>query len=310
MALLVHAGEAMALQWRSALRALDTTLDVRIYPEIGAADQVEGLLTFKPPPGLVSQLPRLKLLQCSGAGVDQLLEGAAIPPGVAVARIAEQPQADDLAVFVLAVTLAWFRRLDAYHQQQAEARWARIFPHPTVTQLSVGVLGLGFFGRTIARRFADCGFRVHGWSRSVADLPGVSSWVGRAGLLQMAERCNVLICALPLTSETRGILSRPLLERTVRPGFLVNLGRGGHLIEADLAALLEEGSLDGAALDVHAQEPLPEAHPFWRHPRIRITPHVGAFATPEQAAPLILENLHRARRGEPPLHRVVPARGY
>ncbi|MGK3959954.1 2-hydroxyacid dehydrogenase [Sorangium sp. So ce118] len=310
MVLLVHAGEAMARRWRDALRGVDSSLDVRIYPELGQADEIECLLSWKPPPGLLHRLPRLKLLQCSGAGVDQLLDGVDIPPGLPISRIVDQQQADDLALFALSVTLSWFRRLDDYARQQAEARWERLFPHPTVTDATIGVLGLGFVGRTIARRFADCGFRVLGWSRSGADLSGITAFAGPDGLAAVAERSNALICVLPLTPELRGILARPLLERLARPSFLVNVGRGGHLLEGDLIALLDGGRLDGAALDVHAEEPLPSEHPFWRHPRIRVTPHIGAFATPERVAAQIVDNLRRVRRGEPPRHQVELARGY
>jgi glyoxylate/hydroxypyruvate reductase A len=308
--LLVHAGEAMAMRWRDALRAADPSLDVRIYPEIGDERDIECLLTWKPPAGLVPRLTRLLLLQCSGAGVDQLLEEEGIPPGLPIARIVDRQQANDLTVFALAVTLAWFRRLDEYARFQTEGRWERLFPHPTVSDLTVGVLGLGTVGRTLASRFAACGFRVLGWSRSPAALQGIETLAGADALPALAGRCHVLLCALPLTPQTRGILARPLLCRLARPAFLVNLGRGGHLVDQDLLAMLDEGAIDGAALDVHRQEPLPADHAFWSHQRIRVTPHIGAFATPERVSTQIVENLRRVRRGEPPLHPVDLARGY
>src|SRR5258706_10920791 len=144
MGLLIHAGEAMARRWASVLTALDPALDARIYPDLGDRSQIECLLSWNPPPGLLPSLAGLRLLQCSGAGVDQLLSHAEIPRDLWISRIVDQQQADDLALFALTVTLAWFRRLDAYRAHQSAARWERLFPHPTVSDLAIGVMGLGF----------------------------------------------------------------------------------------------------------------------------------------------------------------------
>jgi glyoxylate/hydroxypyruvate reductase A len=310
MAILIHAGEAVARDWIEAFRAADPALETRVHPQLGNPDTVECLLSWKPPPGLLPKLTSLKLLQCSGAGVDQLLAHPEIPSSLPISRIVDAQQAKDLAVFALAVTLNWFRRLDDYRELQSQSKWQRLFPHRTVSEMVVGVMGLGFMGKTIARCFAGCGFPVRGWSRHGGEIENINVFSGLEQLPLFLSGTRVLICALPLTPETKGILSSDIFAQLGRPSFLLNLGRGGHLVEQALLAALERTEIDAAALDVHDTEPLPSTHLFWTHPRIRVTPHIAAFATPARVAPQIIENVRRVRCGQHPLNLVDMARGY
>ncbi|MBU9379103.1 MULTISPECIES: NAD(P)-dependent oxidoreductase [Burkholderia] len=314
MTLLIEAGADAARQWRQVLQARDPALDVRLYPELGDPAEITSLLSWKPPLGLLPQLPALRLLQCSGAGVDQLLDHPELPDclarGVQVARLVDPGQAQDLATYALAVALGWYRRLDAYHELARQGRWQRLFPHPASARCRVGILGLGVMGRTIARAFQACGFPVAGWAAHRAILDGIETYAGRAELAPFADQCGVLVCALPLTPDTQGILDAALFSRLAPRACVVNLGRGGHLIEADLLAWLAQAPDSAAALDVHASEPLAADHPFWRHPRIRTTPHIGAFAAPERVAGQIVGNHHGVLAGQVPLHRIDLGRGY
>ena len=310
MAILIEAGPDAAQTWKKVLRSHESNLDIRIYPELGDPQQITSLLSWKPPSGLLPRLTSLRLLQCSGAGVDQLLGHPDLHTGIQVARLVDSGQARDLATYVLGAAVAWYRRLDIYAAQQALYEWRRIFPHPRSADCKVGVMGMGMMGQTIANAFMACGFPVSGWSGTGKALNGVETFSGRSKLLAFAQKCNILVCALPLTPETRGILNDELFQVLASPGLVVNVGRGEHIVESDLLAWLERDQLASAALDVHKEEPLPSSHPFWKHLRIRVTPHIGAFADPQNVAWQVIENHRRVLAGAPPVNLIDFHRGY
>jgi glyoxylate/hydroxypyruvate reductase A len=171
-------------------------------------------------------------------------------------------------------------------------------------------MGLGALGATVAQRLALCGFPVAGWSRRPKRLDGIASFAGADGLDAFLARTDMLICLLPLTPETDSILDAALFRRLPPGAYLVNAARGHHVVDADLIAAIDSGHLSGATLDVFRKEPLPAEHPFWRHPKIAITPHVASLARPDSVADQILENLRRLRAGAPLLHQVDRQAGY
>jgi glyoxylate/hydroxypyruvate reductase A len=154
------------------------------------------------------------------------------------------------------------------------------------------------------------GFDVAGWSRTAKTAAGIETYAGAAGLPRLLARSEILVCLLPLTPETEGILNARTLGLLPRGAALVNAARGAHLVEEDLLAALASGQVSAAVLDVFGEEPLPLGHPFWHHPRIVVTPHVAAFTNPATAAPIILDNIRRFEAGQPLLNQVDLARGY
>ncbi|HLB06150.1 MAG TPA: glyoxylate/hydroxypyruvate reductase A, partial [Alphaproteobacteria bacterium] len=205
--------------------------------------------------------------------------------------------------------LDFHRQMPAYRAQQKEHLW-RALPQPRAAERTVGIMGLGQLGSDLAGKLAALEFHIAGWSRAPKALPEVDNFAGPAGLAPFLARSEIVVCLLPLTPETRGILSRETFARLPRGAALINLARGAHLIEDDLLAALDAGQLSGAALDVFAQEPLDPGHPFWSHPKITVTPHVATVATPETSAPEVAENLKRAAEARPLIHTVDRARGY
>ena len=185
-------------------------------------------------------------------------------------------------------------------------------PHPALrtAQQHVGVLGLGALGGAVAHHLAAAGFQVSGWSRTAKDIPGVNCYYGPDGLNDLLPQVSILICLLPLTAMTSGILNAGLFAALPRGAFLINVGRGSHLVEDDLLTALQKGHLAEATLDVFQQEPLPVDHPFWYVPSITITPHVASIADPDSAAPLIVENIRRACARQPLRYAVDVIRGY
>jgi len=299
-----------AATWRDALAEQlgDDGFEFVVGPACAAPQQVDiGLMYGLPPDGLLA-FGNLRAVLSLSAGINQF-DRARMPPGVPLARSVDSALAQHMVAYAKAAVYRYHRRFHRYEQASRESVWTFELPRLN-RQTAVGVLGMGELGRAVAAALAADGFEVHGWSRSPRELAGVRSHSGADGLPQIAGAVDVLINLLPLTSETAGILSGALFGRMRSGAFLINMGRGGHLVEADLLAALARGRIEAATLDVTAVEPLPAGHPFWNHPGILITPHVAGIVTPATAAPHIAENVRRAMRGETLLNQVDPMRGY
>jgi glyoxylate/hydroxypyruvate reductase A len=266
-------------------------------------------VVWRPPPALFEEQRRLRAVFNLGAGVDALLALPNLPPELPLVRLEDAGMAGDLAEYVLAAVLRVYRGFDRYAAQQAQAQWQ---PRacPPRARYAVGVLGLGAIGSAIARTLAAQGFAVRGFARSRHEVPGVRCFAGADEFAPFLDGLDALVSVLPLTADNRGILNRAALERLADGAHLVNVGRGAHVVEDDLLALLDAGKLGAATLDVFAVEPLPPAHPFWRHPKILVTPHVSAETQIEEAAAQIAAKLTRLARGEAVGGVVDRRRGY
>lgn len=296
--------------WRDALAGQlgDDAFDFIVGPGCAAPHEIDiGLMYNLPPEGLRA-FSNLRAVLSLSAGVNQF-DRTRMPPGVPLARSVDSSLAQHIVGYAKAAVLRYHRRFHRYERDSQAALWR--FEHPRLNaQSAVGVLGLGELGSAVAAALAAEGFTVHGWSRSPRELAGVRTHAGAAGLAQLAGATDILVNLLPLTDETHGILSGALFSQ-MRPGsFVINMGRGGHLVEDDLLAALASGRLEAATIDVATVEPLPAGHPFWRHPGILVTPHVGGITTAATAAPQLAENVRRAMRGEPLLNQVDEGRGY
>lgn len=284
-------------------------MDIRSYPQFGNAEDIDCLVTHTLAPGLLEVLPKLELLYAVGAGVDYLLEEARRRPGLKVARIVDDAMSADVATLAVAATLSWVRDLPSYARQQDRLSWAPL-PHRSSSAVTVGILGMGRIGTAVSASLTALGFNVCGWSRTAKEMPGVQTFAGASGLRELTRRAQVLICTLPLTDETAFIINEELLAAMPVGAYFVNVGRGQHVDEEALLRALDKGSLSGAFLDVFAQEPLPGHHPFWRHPRVQVTPHVASRTLAGRVAPQVLENVRRLRAGQPLMNLVDPSTGY
>ncbi len=296
-------------QWISALKARAPQLKIEVWPDIAEPDAVEFALVWKHPAGILAGFPNLRCISSLGAGVDALLQDTGLPAGVPLVRIVDVELKQSMAEYVCLGALQHFRQFDTYLDQQADCSWqARPLRH--IGAMRVGILGLGELGSHVAGKLAAVGFQVHGWSRSAKSYKGIRSYCGDEGLAAFLAVSDILVCLLPLTPATGDILNNKLFRQLPTGAYLINVARGEHLVEEDLLAAIDTGHLSGALLDVFREEPLPPEHPFWRHPRIRVTPHIASITNPESAALQILENYHRALSGQPLLHHVDSQRGY
>ena len=295
--------------WREALCSALPWLVFETWPAVQDPAAVDCTLVWKPPRGWHARFPRLRAILSLGAGVDALLEDPTLPAGVPVTRMVDAGMGRQMAEYALCGVMQFHRRLHEYARLQREARWQPL-PPTLARDFPVGVMGLGVLGAQAASLIAGLGYPVHGWSRTPRTLPGVRCHAGAQALDGFLQSVRVLVNFLPLTPDTRGLVDARLLSRLPRGAFLVNLARGGHVVETDVLAALDSGQLGGAMLDVFAREPLPADDPLWRHPGVVVTPHVAAVTLAGDAAGQVLDNLRRLRAGEPLQGLVDRARGY
>ena len=300
---------ANASAWRAALAAAAPEFDVRFWADVDDPGGVVACAVWQPPPSLFEACPNLRAIHSLGAGVEHLLSLGAALPDLPVLRLVDPVMTERLAYWVLAGTLFFGRRFDRYVRQQRERAWVR-HDHKDPAETTVGVLGLGIMGQAIAALLQRNGFRVVGWSRSQKRLDGVEARSGARGLSEVAGQSDILAAVLPLTAETRFILGAELFAAMPEGGFIINAGRGDHVVAADLIAALDAGQLDGALLDVFPVEPLPAADPFWGHPKIFVHPHTAAISNPRTGAIAMAEGIRAVLRGERPSNLVVRQRGY
>jgi glyoxylate/hydroxypyruvate reductase A len=283
-------------------------IEFHLWPETGDLAAVEYLVAWQPPPGLPAMLPNLKVLFSSGAGVDHL-DLSAVPAHVPVVRMVEPGIVNGMVEYVTLSVLAVHRNLIDYLRSQAAGAWQPIEVVPASAR-SVGVMGLGVLGQAVLERLGAFGYSCYGWNRSPKTIPGVTCYTGAQTLERFLGHCDILVCLLPLTGETRGILNHRLFAALPRGASLINVGRGGHLDSQALLEALDSGHLSSAILDVCEPEPLPPLHPFWTHPRVLLTPHVASMTQPETAASVLLENIRRHQRGEPLRDVIDRGKGY
>jgi glyoxylate/hydroxypyruvate reductase A len=309
MALVFYSESDSFEPWRDALTAAVPDLTVLEWEAVEDPADIEYALVWTPPRGSLRQFPNLKVILNLGAGVDALLEDPDLPDGVPVVRMVDDDLAKSMGEYVLLHVLRYHREQPTLDAQQRAREW-RIIESPTARDRRVGIMGLGGMGGEAARNLVAIGFDVASWTRSPRAMEGVQGFHGKDGLTPFLARTDILVCLLPLTPETEGILNRDLFAQLPRSAFLINAGRGGHQVEPDILAALDSGQLGGATLDVFRTEPLPPDSPFWSHPKVTVTPHNASIALPGSAVRHVAESIRRVRAGEPLRHVVDPAVGY
>jgi glyoxylate/hydroxypyruvate reductase A len=295
--------------WRKELGARIPDLDFRVWPETGDPADIELALVWNMPPGVLKTFPNLRAIISLGAGVDHLFKDPDLPKEAAICRLIDRNLTQRMMEYVVLHVLRYHRRQPELDALQARGEWNELVS-PTAGERGVGIMGLGELGTACAKAIIGLGFKVAGWSRTQKSVPGVASFHGPDGLAPFLAHSEILVCLLPLTPATDGILDRKTFAMLPKGAALINAARGRHVVDEDLFAALESGQLGYAALDVFREEPLPPAHPFWRHPRITVSPHNASITDPRTVADLVAENVRRFRAGEPFLHVVDPKVGY
>ncbi|MCY0106772.1 glyoxylate/hydroxypyruvate reductase A [Pseudomonas monsensis] len=308
MALLYKADPVRGEQWKTLFAEHAPDIEWRAWPDIGDPTDIKYLAAWQAPEDLQTLLPNLQVLFALSAGVDQL-DLSRIPPSLPVVRLLDPGITQGMCEYASFAVLGLHRDMLRYRQQQIARCWQAHLLQPAHKR-RVGVMGLGTQAQQILATLQPLGFALKGWARSAHRIAGVECFAGREQLPAFLSQCDIVMCVLPLTEQTRGILDRELFRQLPRGAALINMGRGGHLVEEDLLEALDNGQLSGAVLDVVQKEPASADHPFWDHPQILLTPHIAAMTQPESAFGVLLENIRCFERGEPMTGQIDRNKGY
>ena len=292
--------------WIKELR--EALPDAQIEAWTPGAPQADHAVVWAPPQQFLDEQPGLSGIFNIGAGVDALLK-LRMPPHAKLVRIDDGGMAVQMAEFVCHALIRHFRELDVYAEAARDGEWTYRRPRLRA-DFPVGIMGVGVLGQRVAKAVQQFEFPVNGWSRAPRPVEGVRGFAGSEQLGEFLAASRVLVCLLPLTPDTRGILNKSTLAKLQFGGYLINVARGGHLVEEDLIPLIDAGQLSGATLDVFQTEPLAAEHPFWRHPRITVTPHGSARTLRDETVAQIAGKIRAMLRGEPIAGVVDAARGY
>ncbi|WP_110684929.1 2-hydroxyacid dehydrogenase [Salinicola aestuarinus] len=308
MALLYKSDPVRGRRWRALFAEHAPDIEFREWPDIGDPADIHYLLAWQPPAAIATCLPELEVLFATSAGVDQF-DVSTLPSTLPVVRMLDPAIEQGMVEYALFGTLWLHRQMYDYTRQQRERTWQAHSLVPAA-QRRVGILGLGHLGQAIASQLGSLGFSLSGWSRRPREVDGVTCYAGGETLDRFLADSDILICVLPLTEATRGILNRSLFAKLPAGAALINIGRGEQLVDADLIEALDTGRLSAAVVDVVGEEPPASDHPFWQHERLLLTPHIAAMTQPETAFPVLLDNIRRHQRGEPMNGEVDRRRGY
>ena len=308
MTLLYKADPERGKQWAQLFACKAPDIPFRLWPDAGDPAAVRYLAAWQPPEDPARTLPNLEVIFSVGAGIDQF-DLSGVPDHIAVVRMVEPGIVEGMVEYVTQAVLTIHRDLFDYALQQEQRVW-RELPVRAAASRRVGVLGLGMLGSAVLERLRLFGFPCAGWSRSAHALPGIDCYAGTEALDAFLARTDILICLLPLTNATRGLLDATLFAKLPKGASFINVGRGPQLDQQALLDALDSGHLQNAILDVTDPEPLPPSHPFWTHPRVRLTPHIASATRPETAVEVVLDNIRRHRDGLPMRGQIDRSRGY
>lgn len=309
MKLLLKTDRYLIGRWKDALYQRVPGLDIVTFPFVGDPSDIEVAVVWEPPQGLLASMPNLRLVVSTGAGVDHILKDPSFPKDVPLVRMVDPGLTQGMVEYVVMAALLCSRKMHRTFAAHARKLWE---PEtvPLAPERTVGIMGMGVLGRACAGALRGMGYDVIGWSRTPKDFDEIQNFDGLDGLEKFLTRAQILVCLLPLTPETEGILGRGTFNRLPTGAGVINVGRGGHLIEEDLLTALDKGKVEVAVLDVFNEEPLPVDNPLWEHPRVFVTPHIASVTTPESAIISVAEAINELRKGLPFTNLVNPELGY
>lgn len=295
--------------WKSAIQKADPSISVYGYLEDHPKEAIEVALVWKHPKGTLDAYPNLKYIASSGAGVDFIFEDANAPKHLPITRVVDTMLASDMSEYVIAVILSYLKHLNTYKIDQTQRIW-NPRGYRRISDFTVGIMGLGALGTVLADDLVTFGFKTQGWATTGKILENVKTFAGHEELSDFLSTSEILVCLLPLTNETSGILNKDVFQQLPQGAHVINVARGGHVVDEDLLEMIDNGHLSGASLDVFHEEPLPKEHHFWAHEKINITPHYASVSDTDSVVPQVIENYRRMKSGQPLLNLVSKEKGY
>jgi len=296
--------------WRKWVQSELPEIDVRVYPDVGNENEIKYAVVWKHPHGILKRYPNLKAILSLGAGVDHILSDPDLPKDLPIVRLVDVKLTHEMCFHALHWVLHFHSDHYLYMKQQLDRKWHQqgsIQPEDR----TVGIMGLGNIGRGIGESLIDQGFKVLGWgANQKSSLGDIKYFFGKEQLSDFLVKTNILINVLPFSKDTKNMLRKDDLKSLPIGSFIINMGRGGIINEADLLSLLDENHITAAALDVFEQEPLPTQNPLWNHPSVYITPHIAGQSNPKSSAKTIAENIRRIEDGKMPFPIYNITKGY
>lgn len=309
MAIVIIRQDHRLPKWVEALSGAAPEIPIYNYREAHPKEEVVMAILWKHPMGILGDYPNLRCIASFGAGVDFIFDDPDIPKNLPVTRVVDPKLAADMSEFVTAVILNYLKNLNHYKADQLLGQWLPR-PYRRIEDTRVGIMGMGALGMQLASDLLSLNFQVVGWASSEKDITEVPVYVGESQKNDFLSRADILVCLLPLTEETRGILNKQVFMALPTGAYVINVARGGHLVDTDLIEAIGNGQLSGASLDVFHSEPLGKDHPFWSHPAINMTPHIASVSDRESVIPQLLDNYRRLIAGQPLQNLVSRAKGY
>lgn len=296
MSLLLIAPDRETSEWEQAIHEVDPNIEIDLWPAIEDKERVQFAVVWNQPKHLLDSFPNLKAVSSLGAGADHLIRDESLPESVDICRVVAPSLVQQMTEYILGAVISIQRNFTHYIRQSDAGTW-QIHQHSLADEINIGIMGLGKLGKPVARQLSQVGYQVSGWSKSKKSIDNVDTYAGSEGLGPFLEKTQILICLLPLTSQTEDILDLDLFKQLKKPASIINVARGEHLVDEDLIYALDSDILLGAWLDVFSEEPLPEKHAFWNRDNIIITPHIASITKPSEVADQIVENYKRTLSG-------------
>ncbi|MGB2085626.1 MAG: 2-hydroxyacid dehydrogenase [Flavobacteriaceae bacterium] len=303
----IIAPQAEVLKWTRAFKAYDPLIRLEEGPLVKSPHTVDILLLWNQPKESLKPFTGVKLYYSLGAGVDHLMRSKALLEETPICRIIDPRLSFSMSNYILFAVLYYQRKWAKYLQDQTQKVWDH--DTPPERDIIIGILGLGTLGSDAAKKLSALGFKVLGYSPSIKAIQGVKTF-SEGEMTAFLGACNVLVCTLPLTPQTEGLLSKKLFAKLQPSTYLINVARGKIHVEKDILEALETGQLSGAFLDVFEKEPLPQQSPLWTHPRVQITPHIASITQPEAGVKQVLKNVKALIEGKTLTNTVNTKKGY
>ena len=286
--------------WSNGLQAAMPEMDIKVYPDEGDVNDIEYAVVWKHPRGILKKYPNLKAILSLGAGVDHIISDSELPKGLPIVRLVDKKLTHEMCLHSLHWVLHFHSNQYLYRIQQQSREWIQQSSVQSEDR-TIGIMGLGNIGKAIGDSLVNLDFKVIGWgARPKNSLGEIEYYYGHEQLSEFLSQTDILINILPLTENTKNILTKNELKLLPKGSFIINIGRGGIINENDLLSFLNSGHINAAALDVFAQEPLPENNSLWGHSSVYITPHIAGQSNPGSAAKTIAENIRLIEKGESP----------
>ncbi len=295
--------------WIEALKSCKEDLDLRIYPDVGDINDIIFAITWAFPKGLWTKFPNLKAISSIGAGVSHILADTTLSKDISILKLTDDNLNQSMWEYTLGVVIFYTMNLDTYAKQQKQNLWKELSP-PSFKNTTIGIMGLGSIGQTIAQNFEQLGFNVKGYSNSTKDIANIETFTINDSIDLFLKDIDILISVLPLTNKTTNIFDKSFFNKMKKGSKFINVGRGDQVVEEDLIKVLNSKQLSSAFLDVFKCEPLKKDHPFWKHSNIHITPHIASITNPNSVALQICENYGRVSKGLKLLNKIDIDRGY